>query len=647
MRLQTGDVWGGLAAMMVALPAAISFGVIVYEPLGQMYNAQGAMAGIIGATLLGFFAAMLGGCKRLISSPCAPAAAVLSAFAIQFTQSGMPPDQILLSLLLIGLLAGVFQLAFGLLKLGGLIKYMPYPVVSGYLAGVGLIIIAAQTPKCLGITGNHGFWFAITSAEQWRAASLIVGIVTAALMIIGPRITQRIPAVIIAIIGGIATYWALSLWNTDLLKLQNNTLIVGPLGGLSTTGDVGDAMGGITNFFTSISLPYRALAEASLPPIKALLYPALTLAILLSIDTLKTCIVLDSLTHSRHDSNRELLGQGIGNMASALCAGMPGSGTMGATLLNISSGAQTRASGMIEGVMILVAYVLLAAMLAWLPLAALAAILVVVGFRMIDRHSFSLLKSSDTRLDFLVIVTVAMVALTISLIAATGVGLLLAILLFLRKQIGTHLIRRTTFGNQVFSLCERSENERKLLEQNGNQTVILELQGPLFFGTANQLYQAIEPYLHGYRYIIMDLRRVQSVDMTAGHVLEQVRDTLHENHCELILSDLPDAMPTGENLKGYFDHLGILHEQQHIRVFDELYDALEWIEEQWLLKSGLRPRPEQTYSLRDFDVFKNHKDDTLVDLQACMEPRHLKSGQLLFEAGSLSGEIFFISLISA
>jgi hypothetical protein len=130
--------------------------------------------------------------------------------------------------------------------------------------------------------------------------------------------------------------------------------------------------------------------------------------------------------------------------------------------------------------------------------------------------------------------------------------------------------------------------------------------------------------------------------MTAGHVLEQVRDTLHENHCELILSDLPDAMPTGENLKGYFDHLGILHEQQHIRVFDELYDALEWIEEQWLLKSGLRPRPEQTYSLRDFDVFKNHKDDTLVDLQACMEPRHLKSGQLLFEAGSLSGEIFFI-----
>ncbi len=134
MRLQTGDIWGGLAVMMmVALPAAIGFGVIVYEPLGQMYNAQGAMAGIIGATLLGFFAAMFGGCQRLISAPSAPAAAVLAAFAIQFTQMGMPPDQILLALLLIGLLAYGFQMLFGLLKLGGLIKYMPYPVVSGYL----------------------------------------------------------------------------------------------------------------------------------------------------------------------------------------------------------------------------------------------------------------------------------------------------------------------------------------------------------------------------------------------------------------------------------------------------------------------------------------------------------------------------------
>lgn len=122
MRLQTGDIWGGLAAMMVALPAAIGFGVIVYEPLGQMYNAQGAMAGIIGATLLGFFAAMLGGCQRLISAPCAPAAAVLAAFAIQFTQMGMPPDQILLALVLISLIASGFQMLFGLLKLGGLIK---------------------------------------------------------------------------------------------------------------------------------------------------------------------------------------------------------------------------------------------------------------------------------------------------------------------------------------------------------------------------------------------------------------------------------------------------------------------------------------------------------------------------------------------
>ncbi|MCE2871315.1 MAG: cyclic nucleotide-binding domain-containing protein [Oxalobacteraceae bacterium] len=642
MRLQTGDIWGGLAAMMVALPAAIGFGVIVYEPLGQMYNAQGAMAGIIGATLLGFFAAMFGGCQRLISAPCAPAAAVLAAFAIQFTQMGMPPDQILLALLLIGLLASGFQMLFGLLKLGSLIKYVPYPVVSGYLSGVGLIIIAAQTPKWLGITGNQGFWFALAAVDEWRWASLIVGLVTAAFMIIGPRITQKIPSVIMAIAGGVTTYWLLSLWDTSLQHLLNNTLIVGPLGGLSTAGAASDQVGGLTNFFSSISLPYRAMADAALPPIKHLLYPALTLAILLSIDTLKTCIVLDTLTHSRHDSNRELLGQGIGNMASALCAGMPGAGTMGASLLNMSSGARTRASGMIEGFMVLLAYVLLAPLLAWIPLSALAAILIVVGFRMVDRHSFRFLKSRDTILDFVVILTVAMVALSVSLIAATGVGLLLAVLLFLRKQIGTHLIRRITFGNQVFSRCERLESERQLLEKNGHQTVILELQGSLFFGTANQLYQAVEPYLHGYRYVILDLRRVQSVDMTAGHILEQIRDTLAENNNELLLSDLPGEMPTGENLKRYFDHLGILGPHQLIHVFDELNDAQEWIEEQWLLQSGLRPRPEQRFTLRDFDVFKNHKADTLADLQACMQAKQLKAGEQLFQVGSRSHEIFFI-----
>lgn len=636
LSLQAGDLWGGLAAMVVALPAAIGFGVTIYEPLGQAYNAQGVMAGMIGATLLGFFAAMTGGTQRLISAPCAPAAAVLSALAIQFTQNGMAAEQVLLALLLIGVLSACLQMLFGVLRLGELIKYVPYPVVSGYLSGVGLIIISSQAPKWLGVIGNNGVWFALTSPEQWRMPSMVVGLVTLALIWAAPRFVERVPAVIVALAGGTASYALLGGWDESLRVLQDNPLVVGPLGGAA------DTSGGLSNFFHSLALPWLALTDASLPPLKNLLYPALTLAVLLSIDTLKTCVVLDSMTRSRHDSNRELIGQGIGNLASALCAGMPGAGTMGATLVNISSGAQSRSSGMAEGVMVMLAYLLLAPLLAWVPLASLAAILIVVGIRMIDRHSLALLRSPDTRLDFAVIVIVAAVAQVVSLIAATGTGLVLAILLFLRKQIGTRLVRRATFGHQVFSRCERLDVERQLLEEKGQQTAILELQGALFFGTAHQLYRAAEPYLKNYRYLVLDLRLVQSVDVSAAHTLEQLRDALADNGGELIISDLPGELPTGDNLRVYFDQLGMLKERSHLRAFDELDDALEWIEEQWLSEAGLRPRAGTALTLRDFDVFRGRKDDTLADLEACMQKRPLEPGQRLFTAGERSDEIFFI-----
>ena len=156
-----GDVWGGLAAMLVALPSAIAFGVTVYAPLGGAQAAQGALAGIIGAMALGLVAASLGGAPRLISAPCAPAVAILSAFAIERVAHGTDVASVVLMLTLVGLLAGGFQVLFGVLRLGHLIKYMPYPVVSGYLSGVGLIIIGSQVPKLLGTSGGLTVWAAL------------------------------------------------------------------------------------------------------------------------------------------------------------------------------------------------------------------------------------------------------------------------------------------------------------------------------------------------------------------------------------------------------------------------------------------------------------------------------------------------------
>ena len=179
LRPRQGDLWGGLAAMLVALPAAIGFGVTVFATLGPQYAVHGAFAGIVGTVLIGTIASALGGTARLISAPCAPAAAVLSAFALDMMRRGDDPGVIVLLLVLIGVLAGLLQVGLGLLGVGQLIKYIPYPVVSGYLTGVGLIIIGSQIPKLLGIRGDLDWWAALLAPGQWDWRALAVGSVTA------------------------------------------------------------------------------------------------------------------------------------------------------------------------------------------------------------------------------------------------------------------------------------------------------------------------------------------------------------------------------------------------------------------------------------------------------------------------------------
>ena len=201
------DFWAGLAAMLVALPAAIAFGVTIFSPLGSSYAAQGALAGILGATVLGLVAAAFGGTNRLISAPCAPAAAVLSAMVIELSQSGTAPGQIVLALALVGLTGGGLQVLFGVLRLGQLIKYMPYPVVSGYLSGVGLLIILSQIPKVLGTPKELDIWAALAAPGAWNWQTIAIGMVTALVMVFAPRITKLIPAVILGLGAGILSYF--------------------------------------------------------------------------------------------------------------------------------------------------------------------------------------------------------------------------------------------------------------------------------------------------------------------------------------------------------------------------------------------------------------------------------------------------------
>jgi SulP family sulfate permease len=626
-----GDFWGGLAAMLVALPSAIAFGVTIYASIGPAYAGLGALAGILGAAALGLVAPSLGGTNRLITAPCAPAAAVLSAFAIELVQQDVDPAFIVLRLTALGLVAGLIQLLLGLMRIGSLIKYIPFPVVSGYLTGVGLIIIGSQIPKFLGVFGNQSLWRTLTSPQTWQWQSALIGVVTATVMLGAPLVTRVVPAAILGLLAGVLTYFGLAHFvDESMLVLEGNKLIIGPLGG-SAAG-----------MLEAVTGRWRDIGELKLGQIAALMWTALTLAVLLSIDTLKTAVVLDALTRSRHDSNRELVAQGLGNVASACVGGMPGAGQMGATLVNLASGGQTRVSGVVEGVLALLAFLALGAFIAWIPVAALAGILIVVGIRMIDLKSLHLLESSWTMLDFAVILAVVAVALAYSLIAASAVGIALAMFLFIREQLTSTVIRRKANGSERFSKRVRLGHEMELLEQRGDRTTILELQGSLFFGTKDQLYTALEPELSKRTYIVLDMRRVQSVDVTAVHLLSQIRDSLIERGAFLVFSGLTHTLPNGRNLAELFERMDLTTTTDHVQVFGELDDAVEWVEDQVLEDKLAKAAEVPPLEIYEMEIFKDSKEDSLIALVECLERRSVAKNEKVFSIGDAADRLYLI-----
>ena len=626
----SGDFWGGLAAMLVALPASVAFGVTVYSAISPQYAAFGALAGILGATALGLIAPTFGGTDRLISAPCAPAAAVLSAFAIQLVAQGVEPVPVVLMMTVLGILTGLIQILIGFLGVGRLIKYIPYPVVSGYLSGVGLIIIGSQLPKFFGAPAGLSWLEVLTTPYHWDWRGLAIGGVTVLAMVLTPKFTKAVPGTIVGIIAGVLTYAGIASTDPSMLELSGNPLVVGSLGASSE------------GYVELITNRWYEIGELKLSQIAGLVGSAITLAALLSIDTLKTCVVLDQMTRTRHDPDRELAAQGFANVAASAIGGMPGSGTMGASMVNLSSGAQTRISGIVEGVTALLVALLLGAFVAWIPTATLSGVLIVVGLRMIDTDPLRFLESRSTVLDFSVVLVVVGVALFVGLIAASATGVILSIILFLREQVGGNVVRRKSFVGQRSSTWYRPEVEMQLLEQRGKSAVIFELQGSLFFGTTHQLYLTLEPVLATTDYLILDLQRVQSVDVTAVHMLQLVRDALAERNVPLLLSNVRESLPNGRNLREFLELAGLVSDGHRVLVMPTLEAAIEWVEDRLLGDVGGADANLPPLELHEIELFKGSKPDTLSDLANCMETRSCKAGDIVYAHGDTDANLYLI-----
>lgn len=617
--------------MLVALPSSIAFGVLVFSAISPDMAGQGALVGMIGAAALGLIAPLFGGTPALITAPCAPAAAILAGLAVALVSLGVEPGRIPGLLAITALLSALLQVLYGLLKGGRLIKYIPYPVVSGYLSGVGLIIALGQLPKLFGLPTETGLMHGLVSPELWQWPGIIVGLITITVMLLAPRITRKIPAAILGLLSGIGGYFILGLFMPSLLSVEANPLLIGPI---RSTG----------SFLQTVSGRFSSLLAIRMEDLRLVAYSALALSALLSIDTLKTCVVLDALTRSRHNSNRELFGQGIANLASFAVGGMPGAGTMGPTLVNVTSGGRRMQSGVAEGVLVVLAILALAPLIAWVPIGALAGILLVVAFRMFDWHAFRLLQHAETRLDFTVIAVVVIVAETVGLIAASATGIGLAILLFIRDQIRGSVLRRRVSLKEISSKTHRLESERAILQEHGDEAAVYELQGNLFFGTTDQLYMEMESDLKTRKWLLLDMRRVQSMDYTAAHFFKQMKDRLQERGGELLFSGMPSSLPNRQDLYRYMVRVGLFGgEGSGIRIFEIRDEALEWMENRILEAAGWTQNKEEgALDLNQIELLHGFDDSVLDKLRQCVKERTVHTGEKVFSRGDEGDETFLI-----
>ena len=474
-----GDIFGGLTAGVVALPLALAFG----EASGA-----GPIAGVYGAIIVGFFAALFGGTPSQISGPTGP---MIVVFAGVFASLSGDVSLVFATVVL----AGVIQIAFGLLGFGQYIRLVPYPVVSGFMSGIGCIIIALQLARLFGHepagSGTIPALVEVPNAvsnPNWEA--LGIGLLTLAIVFRWPAKWGRyLPGPLAALITGTVA----SL-------------------GLSTVPVLGDIPTGLPQFI---------MPAFSSDTLLIVFEAAMILAVLGAIDSLLTSLVADNMTRTRHHSNRELIGQGVGNTIAGFFGGIPGAGATMRTVVNIRTGGVTKISGMLHSLLLLAVVVVLAPLASKIPHAVLAGILVKVGYDIID---VSYLKHAHRgpRFDLALMVMVLSLTVFVDLITAVVAGVVVAALAFVKQVADAQLAAAA--GENTESVDGLSELESTLLNECGNRLTYFDLGGPLSFGAAADLghhvRERISPTHH--TSLVLDFSKVPFMDVSAARAVETI-----------------------------------------------------------------------------------------------------------------------------
>ena len=486
-----GDLFGGVTAAVIALPMALAFGVA---------SGAGAAAGLWGAVLVGLFAALFGGTPTLISEPTGPMTVVMTAVIASLT--AQDPENGLAMAFTVVMLAGVFQIVFGLLKLGRYITQMPYTVISGFMSGIGIILMVLQLGPFLGqAIPKGGVMGTITTLPSLfanaRPAEVTLAVVTLAILWFTPaRVKKVAPPQLIALVLG------------TVLSL---TLLTG--GAVAEAGGEGiRRIGEIASGFPTLQLPHVAL-----PQLRVMLIDAAVLGMLGCIDALLTAVIADSITRTEHDPNKELIGQGLGNLASGLFGGIAGAGATMGTVVNIQAGGRSALSGISRALILMLVILAGTRLAAQIPQAVLAGIALKVGFDIVD---WGFLKRAHRISITGALIMYLVIALTVlvDLIAAVGIGVFIANILTIDKMsaLQSKSVKSISTGDGDLLL---NPEEKTLLDQGKGEVLLFQLTGAMIFGVAKAIgreHNAIGVC----KAVVFDLTEVSHLGVTAALAVE-------------------------------------------------------------------------------------------------------------------------------
>ncbi|MBQ0120202.1 MAG: SulP family inorganic anion transporter [Bacteroidales bacterium] len=521
-----GDLFGGLTAGIVALPLALAFGIQAFGGIdAPEASSMGALAGLVGATLLGMFASIFGGTHSQISGPTGPMTVITAGLiSASWTASSGNFSSVLIAMSLAGLFCGLFQILFGILKIGKYVRYIPYPVLSGFMSGIGVIIILQQIYPLVGqkspvlvVDMVTGLSTIAKAGISWQALGL--GLATIAIIIAMPKISKKVPSTLVALIG----VTIISLFCSIEEKLT-----------------IGEIPTGLPMPFFAKGLDLSNVDWAQV--LKASVIPGLTLAGLGSIDTLLTSVVADNITRTKHNSNKELIGQGIGNAIAGLFCGIAGAGATMRTVVNVKSGGRTQLSGVMHSLLLLSILLGLGALVRYVPLAVLAGILITVGYGIIDFKGFRDLNKIP-RSDAFVLITVFIVTVFVDLLTAVGIGMVMACVFFM-KHAGDMLERNySTAEISEFDKENPWPDETTMPEELKGKVYVQRLNGPVFFGSITKFQEVMHDVPTDAKIVIIRMRYVAYLDQSGVYAFESAIKDLQANGATVLMTIVqPQAM---------------------------------------------------------------------------------------------------------